>query len=90
MKKIIFLFLLIVTLQVKAQMDPLQTKDSIAQINWVNDVMSKMTIDQKIGQLFMVAAYSNRDAEHERFISNLINVRTFLVYNGKSAFCIQL
>ncbi len=72
MKKIIFLFLLIVTLQVRAQNDPLQTKDSIAQINWVNDLMSKMTIDQKIGQLFMVAAYSNRDVEHERFISNLI------------------
>jgi beta-glucosidase-like glycosyl hydrolase/CubicO group peptidase (beta-lactamase class C family) len=72
MKKIILLFVLVVSFQINAQIDPLQTKDSLTQINWVNSVMSKMSIDQKIGQLFMVAAYSNRDTKHEQFISNLI------------------
>jgi beta-N-acetylhexosaminidase len=28
---------------------------------WVNTVMSEMTLDEKIGQLFMVSAYSNRN-----------------------------
>jgi len=28
---------------------------------WVDSLMNNMTIDEKIGQLFMVAAYSNRD-----------------------------
>ena len=35
--------------------------------------MGTMNVDEKIGQLFMVAAYSNKDAEHEKFISDLIN-----------------
>ncbi len=55
-----------------AQTDPLKTKDSIAQDKWVDSIMATMSVDQKIGQLFMVAAYSNRDAEHQKFISDLI------------------
>ena len=31
-----------------------------------------MTIDEKIGQLFMMQAYSNSDKKHEDFISELI------------------
>ncbi|MFM2375226.1 MAG: hypothetical protein RLZZ165_323, partial [Bacteroidota bacterium] len=31
-----------------------------------------MTLDEKIGQLFMVAAYSNKDAEHEAAIERLV------------------
>jgi len=35
-------------------------------------MMEVMTLDEKIGQLFMVAAYSNKGSEHEQSISNLI------------------
>ena len=59
-------------LQINAQTDPLKTKDSIAQDRWVDSIMRTMNVDQKIGQLFMVAAYSNKDAAHEKFIMNLI------------------
>ncbi len=34
--------------------------------------MSKMTIDQKIGQLFMLAAYSNKDKKHTDYIESVI------------------
>lgn len=72
MKKLSVLFMLLFTLQVFAQKDPLITKDSIAQNRWVDSVMSSMNVDEKIGQLFMIAAYSNKDAEHEKVIKNMI------------------
>lgn len=40
---------------------------------WVDSVMKKMTPDERIGQLFMVAAWSNKDARHTNEIVNLIN-----------------
>ncbi len=51
---------------------PLKTKDSIAQTKWVDSIYNKMTVEEKIGQLFMVAAYSNRDKKHEKSIVELI------------------
>ena len=42
------------------------------QKQWVDSVYNSLTLDQKIGQLFMVAAYSNKDAKHEQSIINLI------------------
>ncbi len=52
--------------------DPLLVKDTLAQQKWVDTLLNNMTIDEKIGQLFMVAAYSNKDENHEKFITNLI------------------
>lgn len=72
MKKIVFLIALISVFQINAQVDPFQTKDSIAQVKWVDSLMGQMDIDQKIGQLFMVAAFSNKDKKHTDFIENLI------------------
>ena len=54
------------------QVSPLQTSDSIQQMEWVNQLMDSMTVEEKIGQLFMVAAYSNKDEKHEKFIADLI------------------
>ena len=73
MNKIIALLMLLLTVQVQAQKDPLKTKDSIAQDRWVDSIMKTMSVEQKIGQLFMIAAYSNKDAEHVKFIKNLIS-----------------
>lgn len=39
---------------------------------WVDSVLSKMSDREKIGQLFMVAAYSNRDIKHQEEIFQLI------------------
>ncbi|EMR01276.1 glycoside hydrolase family 3 N-terminal domain-containing protein [Cesiribacter andamanensis] len=53
--------------------------DSIAARNWVkkrehwvDSVMKSMTEEQRIGQLFMVAAYSNRDKEHVQELEKLV------------------
>ena len=43
------------------------------QKQWVDSVYNSLTIDQKIGQLFMVAAYSNKDQRHEQSIITLID-----------------
>ncbi|REG83510.1 glycoside hydrolase family 3 N-terminal domain-containing protein [Algoriphagus antarcticus] len=52
--------------------DPLSTTDSMAQLNWVDSVFSSLTFDERLGQLFMVAAYSNKDQKHVDEISNLV------------------
>ncbi len=43
-----------------------------AEIHWVDSVYNQLSFDEKVGQLFMVAAYSNRDASHEADIDKLI------------------
>ncbi|MBT6028692.1 MAG: serine hydrolase, partial [Crocinitomicaceae bacterium] len=40
--------------------------------SWADSVVRKMSLDEKIGQLFMIAAYSNRDEQHRQKITNLI------------------
>jgi beta-N-acetylhexosaminidase len=39
---------------------------------WHDYQLKNMSLDEKIGQLFMVAAYSNKDADHTIQIENLI------------------
>jgi beta-glucosidase-like glycosyl hydrolase/CubicO group peptidase (beta-lactamase class C family) len=73
MKKFTFLMVMLFAIQINAQTDPLKTKDSIAQDRWVDSIMKTMSVDQKIGQLFMIAAYTNKDAEHEKYIMNMIS-----------------
>ena len=44
----------------------------VEEVSWAKETLNKMTLREKIGQLFMVAAYSNRSGEHEKEINNLI------------------
>ncbi len=72
-QKILVLFTFIFTQFIVAQqLDPLLAKDSIAQQVWVDSILKSMSIDEKIGQLFMVQAYSNKDKKHEDFIVNMV------------------
>ena len=73
MKKIFIYFLLIIILPItlKAQQDSPLYKDSI-QMKWVNEKYDSMSLEEKVGQLFIVAAYSNRDVVHENEIQTLI------------------
>ncbi len=72
LKKIFtFIFLLTFTLNF-GQVNPLQTKDSLAQKKWTDSILNAMTIDQKIGQLFMLAAYTNKDKKHTNYIESVI------------------
>lgn len=71
--KIASLFLFISALNMNAQTtDPLLTEDVEAQEKWVDSILSSLSIEEKIGQLFMVAAYSNKDEKHEQFIVDMI------------------
>lgn len=74
MKKniILLFFTLFVTLLNAQRPDPLRTADFEAQDIWVDSILKNMSIDEKIGQLFMVQAYSNLDKKHEEFITEMI------------------
>src|SRR5690606_10094128 len=72
MKKYPFLILIILISQLsKAQQDSPFYVDSL-QMDWVNAKYDSMTLDEKVGQLFVVAAYSNKDSAHEAEIENLV------------------
>lgn len=72
-KRVLLFFIFITTLAVQAQqIDPLRTQDAEAQTRWVDSVMNTMTIDEKIGQLYMVQAYSNKGKKHEKFITEML------------------
>ena len=43
-----------------------------AETRWVDSIYNKMTLDEKIGQLFMISAYSNKDSLHKKEIDKLI------------------
>src|SRR5690606_39825301 len=72
MKKYPFLILIILISQLsKAEHDSPFYVDSL-QMGWVNAKYDSMTLDEKVGQLFVVAAYSNKDSAHESEIENLV------------------
>lgn len=47
-------------------------KDSDNEIRWVDSIYNKMSLEEKVGQLFMVSAYSNRDSTETDSIDKLI------------------
>lgn len=47
-------------------------KDSDKETAWVDSIYSKMPLREKVGQLFMVSAYSNKDSVHVNQVSKLI------------------
>jgi beta-glucosidase-like glycosyl hydrolase/CubicO group peptidase (beta-lactamase class C family) len=46
--------------------------DSEPQKKWVDSVFSTMSFHEKLGQLFMVSAYSNKDSLHVKSVEKLI------------------
>ncbi len=46
--------------------------DSDAENRWTDSIYSKMTLDEKLGQLFFVSAYSNKDSVHVNKIKDLV------------------
>ena len=72
LKSITILFIVLSVNLIYSQVNPLIAKDSLAQKKWTDSIMSQMTIDQKIGQLFMLAAYSNKDKKHIDYLESVI------------------
>lgn len=71
-KKILLIALSFISVVKAQQLDPLRAENYLEQKQWVDSIMKTMTVDEKIGQLFMMQAYSNKDRKHEKFITNMI------------------
>ncbi len=50
-----------------------ETFDTAGAQQWVDSIYNKMAFDEKVGQLFMVAAYSGKDEEHFAAVDKLID-----------------
>ncbi len=62
-----------------------QKIDTDAQNAWVDSVFNALNAEERIGQLFMVAAYSNRNEEHHQEIDQLIeeyNIGGLIFFQG--------
>ncbi|HLN72780.1 MAG: glycoside hydrolase family 3 N-terminal domain-containing protein [Methylococcaceae bacterium] len=68
---VILLLLILVSVVSSAQQNPPFINNTSDP--WVDSLMNKLTIDQKIGQLFMIQAYSNLKNTHTEELIKLIN-----------------
>ena len=55
-----------------SNVDPLESKSIDEQQHWVDSVFHALPFEERLGQLFMVAAYSNKDQRHVDEISALV------------------
>ncbi|MEE2801665.1 MAG: glycoside hydrolase family 3 N-terminal domain-containing protein, partial [Bacteroidota bacterium] len=58
--------------EISQSVNPLHADDVIAQQIWVDSIYNQMTTRQKIGQLFMVDLFSNKEKAHIDKVRNLI------------------
>lgn len=74
MKRITLTLLALICIQLvnAQQTHPLLAKDVAAQSIWVDSIMKNMSVDEKIGQLFMVQSYANNDKKQQDYIGDLI------------------
>ncbi|HOU47465.1 MAG TPA: glycoside hydrolase family 3 N-terminal domain-containing protein, partial [Chitinophagales bacterium] len=69
--KILFItFFLLLSIGYSNAIEPPYLKDTSNV--WVDSILKTMTLDEKIGQLFMVAAYSNKDETSYQTIDKYI------------------
>ena len=68
-----FLLLLIFVGQYTFAQNNFSTQTTPNQTKWVDSVYNQMSLDERIGQLFMVAAYSNKDSVHNNSIEKLVS-----------------
>jgi len=64
--------ILFVFVAVRSQTHPLVTKDSIAQQQWVDSQYQKMSLDERLGQLFMVMVHSDANEANQKKVATLI------------------
>lgn len=61
------------------------TSSRLSQHEWVDSVYNSLTPRQRLGQLFMVAAYSNKDAAHKQELNKLVteyNIGGLIFFQG--------
>ena len=50
-----------------------QKKSNLSQEVWVDSVYNQLSFNERVGQLFMVAAYSNKDEAHNKSLDKLVS-----------------
>lgn len=73
-----FIFILIASIfpytDISAQnSNPLLVKDVLAQQHWVDSIYNNMSLEEKVGQLFMIRAYSNGNQKHLDEVKELVS-----------------
>lgn len=85
----VFLFLSFIPPVKQQKADPSRSSDSLSYENfWVDSVFNSLNNDQRIGQLFMVAAFSNKTQKHVDEIEELIkesNIGGLIFFQGGPA-----
>ena len=86
MQKVVVTFFLLFLLGQLATAQKIYHKtDTTAQNQWADSVFNALSPDERLGQLFMVAAYSNRDEEHYQEIDQLVrnyNIGGLIFFQG--------
>ncbi len=72
LKQFYLTFFLLVCFILKAQVNPLVTSDTLTQQSWVNAKYEAMSVEERIGQLFMVSVASNQNKTATEDIEKLI------------------
>ena len=77
MTRIFILFILILSTQkLNSQtVDPLISEDFLNQQKWVDSIYNKLTLDEKIGQLFFVQATSKNKNNSEKILNDIKNFK---------------
>lgn len=68
----VFSILLLMTVCLSAQRNPLMVTDSISQQRWVETQYNKMSLDERFGQLFMVSVASDQPQSATDAIAALV------------------
>ncbi|WP_223270695.1 glycoside hydrolase family 3 N-terminal domain-containing protein [Subsaximicrobium wynnwilliamsii] len=70
-----FIFCCVVTMPIFGQTadHPLAAKDLFLQKKWVDSIYNGMSLEEKVGQLFMARAFSNQSKAEENRVAKLIN-----------------
>lgn len=84
-KVIVAVLVFVVSLSVLKAQKLYQKSNTQMQEKWVDSVFNDLTPEERLGQLFMVAAYSNRDEKHYKEIDKLIseyNIGGLIFFQG--------
>ena len=75
MRHFLTLFFLLVSISISfsqnTSLSEVNSKE-ITQKIWVDSIYNQFSFEEKVGQLFMVAAYSNKDEAHNKSIDKLV------------------
>jgi beta-N-acetylhexosaminidase len=67
------LFMSLISFSFSQDQNPLMSEDYRKQKKWTDSIYTSLTLDEKIGQLFMPIVFSKHDESHKAEILNLIN-----------------